>query len=84
MTVSFPFLIGLQIIVLIISDLPFSTSKNSNEIKGNEITHYSLKAHNGPVIQLLKTNDGLLLTSSDGSDPVIKLWDLKGLLNPSP
>lgn len=42
-----------------------------------------MKAHNGPVMQLLKTNDGLVLTSSDASDPVVKLWDLKGLLNPA-
>lgn len=63
--------------------MPLSTSKTAKEIKGNEITHYSLKAHNGPVHQLLKTNDGLVLTSSDARDPVIKLWDLKGLLDPS-
>jgi WD40 repeat protein len=62
--------------------LPLSTSKDSKQIKGNEITHYSLKAHNGPIKQLLKTNDGLVLTSSDAKDPVIKLWDLKGLLQP--
>ena len=63
--------------------MPLSTSKNSKIIKGNEITHYSLKAHDGPVKQLLKTKEGLLLTSSDSSDPVIKIWDLNGILNPT-
>ena len=33
---------------------------------------------------MIKTNEGLLITTSDESDPDIKVWDLGAILNPSP
>lgn len=51
--------------------------------KSNEITHSSFNAHDGPIRQMIKTNDGLLLTTSDESDPNIKVWDLNAIVNPN-